>query len=97
MRVQFGNESLAQCFREEALAVARWGRDVGTQYVFVLTFLTCIDQVADLARFAFLDASVQPKPEGTHWTVRLTDTWRLRLEVAERGRALFIAEVIPSD
>ena len=94
MDICFVDEGLAGCFREEARAIERWGCEVGRQCAYVLNFLACIDSTGDLGKFSFLDA--QRGPDGSSWTVRLTDDWRVAIEVADGGRALVVTKVVES-
>ena len=93
MEICFVEEGLARCWREEARAIERWGCEVGKQCGYLLNFLACIDSMADLDKFTFLDA--QRGPDGS-WTVRLTHGWRVVVEVAGGGRPLMVTKVVES-
>lgn len=94
MQVRFADDLLAQCFREEGCAIERWGPEAGRKYVFVVNFLTCADAVGDLGRFALLDQRLTDGTPRPRRTVRLTDEWRVTLEVAEGAQALIVVEVV---
>lgn len=97
MDIRFADESLARCFREESCAVRRWGAEVANRYAFVIAFLTCVDAVGDLGKFAFLDAVGLDSSLNSPGTVRLADGWRLALEAVEGSTALVVKEVEHDD
>ncbi len=91
--VRFSHGDLANCYAEHSHGVALWGAPVAEQYSCVVNFLTCIDSVADLATFLFLDAQHRNTERGSQWTVQLIEGWRLTLELDEGGNALILMEV----
>lgn len=94
MQVRFADDLLAQCFRKEGYAIERWGSEAGRKYVLIVNFLTCADAVGDLGRFALLEQILTAGTPQSRRSLRLTDEWRVTLEIAEGAQALIVVEVV---
>ncbi len=97
MQIRFASTTLERCVHDESYAAKFWGATPASRYAYVVNFLACIDVVADLVRFAFLDTVASAETtRGDRWTVCLVDQWRLVLELADGGDTIGVVEVVYS-
>lgn len=92
MDLQFATPELEKCFVDKQYAGRHLGPKLAQRYAYMLNFIGCIDEAADLQRFAFLDTAAPSNISGS-WTISLDGSRRLVLKPVVDGKAMTIMEV----
>lgn len=92
MEVVFKDNQLRKRFTESALAMRKWGADVGKRYIRRVLEIQALDTFDEIFGIAQFRAHPYKSIDGLY-AIDLIGRWRLMVSRGERTDQIFIAEV----